>query len=727
MLSGLLNIGQTALNASQAWISVTGSNIANADTEGYTRRYVDQRDAGTLQTKPGGEGMGVNAQQVLRMFDAFLEGSFVRQSTNSSRWNEQSTIMATVENIFNESNRTGVSSALNKFFTAWQDLAQRPDDTASRESLLAYADSLNDLFGSTVKSIKAVQDQMDVSIRQAVDRVNDIAKSIADLNRQITYTTVDGVSNPNDLLDKRDLLVRELATLVNVDVNDHGKGDFTVKLTTGQPLVNGIDYYSLDFLAARSEEHLMPDSPYEGKVHFDGTDSHEYTLEIVDAGNDGTARQMGTDANGISNPMFRVSLDGGKTWLRDDDGNELHYEITDRDGDGNTDPVLVKKLKISFDSSTHFNVGDRFDIVPKTGLYWIEPTRGPQNITPQIRFDGTDNPDRVTGGKLAAYFNVRDDNCGRYLDELDATAGALIWEVNRIHSQGAGNILLDYAQGQQTVEDVNVPLGSPQTILPDAARLQGGNVSFHIYDKTTGAYIGTTPLDFDAATAGIQNFDPATHSLDDVVNAFNAVSVTRPDGTTASPFLASVQDSKLILETNPAANVQFAFGTDSTGLMAALGLNSFFTGSTAADLAVNAQLHSNVNLVAAAQVNPQQDVYFQELANRGDNANALAIGKLADTTVRISTVWKTVSNQTISQYYANQVTTVGADTRLANSNAEYHTALTNNLNDQVDSVSGVNLDEEMSKLIKYQHSYTAAAKLITTADQMLQTLLGLKQ
>ena len=102
MLSGLFNVGQTALNAAQAWISVTGSNIANADTEGYTRRYVDQRDAGTLTAKPGGEGLGVNAQQVLRYFNSFLEGSYVTQSSNSSRWAEQENIMGSVESLYNE-------------------------------------------------------------------------------------------------------------------------------------------------------------------------------------------------------------------------------------------------------------------------------------------------------------------------------------------------------------------------------------------------------------------------------------------------------------------------------------------------------------------------------------------------------------------------------------------------------------------------------------------------
>ena len=93
----------------------------------------------------------------------------------------------------------------------------------------------------------------------------------------------------------------------------------------------------------------------------------------------------------------------------------------------------------------------------------------------------------------------------------------------------------------------------------------------------------------------------------------------------------------------------------------------------------------------------------------------------------ISTVWKTVDNQSITSYYSNLVTTVGSDRLQAKTNAEYNTTLTQDLSDRVASVSGVNLDEELANLIKYQSSYTAAAKLITTADQMLETLLGLKQ
>lgn len=711
MLYGLLNIGQSALNASQAWISVTGNNLANADTEGYSRQYVDQRDAGGLTTKPGAQGLGVNAQQIMRFFDSFLERSYVRQATNSARWDEQDTIMTSLENIFNESNRSGLSSSLNKFFTAWQDLALRPEDTATRESLLSYADNLSDMFGSTMDGIKAIQKEMDVSIGQTVDRVNDLSKAIADLNRQITSNTVDGVSNPNSLLDKRDQLVRELASLADVETIDNGKGNFRVQLTTGQPLVDGQSSYELRVMGPQAENRLTADSAYRGSVQFDGADSHEYTVEIVNGGS----------AGDVPPPQFRVSLDGGKTWLRDDDGKELRFDITDSDGDGTTDQVLVKNLKISFSAADNFHAGDKFDITPKDGLYWIEPTRGPENITPQVGFDGTDNLSRLTGGKLAAYYNIRDDNCGRYMDELNAVASSLIWEVNRIHSQGSGLGMLDYAQGQQRVEDITKALGSAQSILPFSDKLQAGNVNFHFYDKTTGDYKSSGMLDFDPATPGIQNFDPDTHSLEDVRDAINNMVDADGNPLAPPPLNASIQDGKLIIETNPAADVTFGMGADSTGLMAALGINTFFSGDSADSLAVNSQVHSNTNLIASGQVNGQHQ------ANAGDNATATAIGKLADKKITISTLWKTVDNQSISEYYANLVTTVGADRRLSKTNSEYHSALTNDLAERTASVSGVNMDEEMSNLIKFQHSYTAAAKLITTADQMLQTLLGLKQ
>lgn len=708
MLSGLMSIGKSALNASQAWISVTGNNIANADTEGYSRQYVDQRDSYSMTTKPGAQGMGVNAQQVLRYYDAFLERSYVRQSTVSSRWNEQDTIMTTLEGLFNESNRSGVNSSMGLFFEAWKDLALYPDSTAHREALLSYADSMRDMFSSTVDSIKQLQSEMDTSIDEAVSRVNEIAEAIAKLNKQITANTVDGISNPNNLYDERDRLVRELAGLVDVETIDNGKGNFQVQLTTGQPLVDGHQSWEVQMLGPQAENRLKPESTYQGQIEFDGADGFEYTVEIVNGGNVGDTPP----------PQFRVSLDGGKTWLRDDNGQELRYDITDNDGDGKVDPVMVKNLTVSFTDTQNFHAGDCFDIVPKRALYWIEPTRGPENITPQQFLNGTENTDRVTGGKLASYFNIRDDNCNRYLDEVNATAEALIWEVNRLHSQGVGLKPLDYAHGTQSIGAIDQALGSPQAMHAYSDRLQSGNVNFHFYDKTTGDHVSSGMLDFDAATPGIQNFDPSVHTLEDVRDAINS---SFPDAAGNNMLTATIQDGRLLIEANPDSNVSFAMGADSSGLMAALGINGFFSGTNAVDMAVNDMLYQDADYVAAGRVNGQYQM------NVGDNSLANDMGLLATKNVVISTVWKTVDNQSITSYYSNLVTTVGSDRLQSKTNAEYNTTLAQDLDDRVASVSGVNLDEELANLIKYQSSYTAAAKLITTADQMLETLLGLKQ
>lgn len=703
----LFNIGTSALNASSACISTTGNNIANVDTEGYNRQYVRLEDAYALDKRPGAQGQGVNATEIMRRFNKYLEKAYLEKSSVASRWNQQANLMTTVQSLFNESNRTGISSMMSTFFNSWSDLAARPSDTATRQSLLSNADNLARMISSTKSSLEAYQKEMDAAIKDQVDEANNLIKSIAALNKEINAHNIPGVSNPNGLMDQRDLLVRRLSEIVDVTVNDRGAGDYTVSLANGYPLVNGTETFSLETQGPHVEALIRPESNYKGHLVYEGSDSHEYTVEILNGGT----------AGDVPPPSFRVSLDGGKTWVTNDDGTEAQYTISDSDGDGTTDPVKVGNLTLSFDDATNFHATDTFTVVPKSGLYWVEPTRGPVNITPQIAFNGTDNTNRLTGGKLAALYNVRDDNCGRYMDELDALSKSLIWETNRLYSQGAGLDKFSYAQGTYSVypHAQNIPLGMPQSGLPFGGKLTSGNVMFNIYNKDTGDYISGGPLDFDAATPGIQNFDPSVHSLQDVAAAIN--------NTYPGQLKATILDNKLVIESDPDAvpPVEFAVGTDTTGLMAGLGINTFFTGSGASDIAVRDELHTNLNLLNAGAVNGAHEI------NSGDGSIAESIAALSEKAVTISTGWKTSDTQTLNEYYNSTVTSVGADTRTAQTNASYNTALANDLDEQQASLGGVNIDEEMANLIKFQHSYTAAAKLITTADEMLQTLLGLKQ
>ncbi len=723
-INSLLNIGNTALTASQASITVTGNNIANVNTEGYSRQYVVQTDAAALTMRPGQQGQGVKAQEIMRRFSSFLEKSYVQQSSLTSRWSEQSTVMQSVENIFNEANRTGISSQMNTFFKGWQDLSLRPEDTATRTDLISQADSLALLMRDSVAAIKNIQRDMNTAIDDQVKKTNELVTSIAEVNAQIEANTIAGMSNPNSLMDKRDSLTRQLAECLDIEVQDRGGGDYSISTANGMPLLEGNKTYSIEVMPSYSESNLTTGSDFKGEIKFQGTDSHEYTVEMVKGG---TAGKAG-DPN---NPTFRVSLDGGKTWLKDDDGNELNYEVTYSGAagtDGETDPVQVKNLKISFTSAQNLAgqadndptrndpsnpAGDRFTVVPKEGLYWISPSKGPQNITPQIYFDGTDNTSRVHGGKLAAYYNVRDDNCGRYIDELDAVSNSLIWEVNRLHSQGVGTSNLTYAQGNYPVDGRDIPLGMAQSGLPYWDRLESGNVNLFVYDDK-GELLIEKPIDFTGLgtpAGNDSNFDPERHSLADVRDAIN--------NTYGGKLQADIIDQQLVL--TAAKDTTFACGSDTSGLMAALGINTFFAGSKAEDIAVSDDVRNDLTRLAAASVDGQQQV------NDGDNTTAQAIAALAEQAVRISTTWKTSKGLSLNTYYNNTVAVVGADTRACKLNSEYNTALSQDLDDRASAVSGVSLDEEMSNLIKFQHSYTAAAKLITTADQMIQTILGLKQ
>lgn len=733
MAGSLMEIGKSALFASQSCIQTTGNNIANVNTPGYTRQYVRLEDQVALDYKPGRMGQGVDAAEVLRYFDAFLEKSYVYQHSASSRWQKDSTLMSSVENIFNEANRSGISSQMSAFFAAWHDISLRPHDLATREDMLSQADGLGQLIRSTEDSIRFIQDEMNTSIKVDVDRANEIIRAIHDLSVQIKAHTQKGVSNPNDLLDKRDQLTHELSEIVDVEIWNLDD-QFHVRTKAGLTLIDDVyGYFEMAVQGPKSENHpaqLAGNSgglsEYAGKINFSGSDAYEYTLEMVRGGEAGAAPP----------PSFRVSLDGGRSWLKNDDGSDLTFEVPGNDPltPNETRVIQVKNLKITFEDqengNTNFNAGDRFVITPKSGVYFVAPTKGsteglprnavqpytgPLNVTPQAYLDGTENGLRVTGGSLAAYFNIRDNICGGYLDRLDAVTESLIWEVNKLHGQGTGLEKLDFLLADTAVFDKGSPLGLAHSGLHYYDRLTEGNLTLHIFDSRTGDYIGENTLN-----VGGGNFDPKTHTLQDVADAFNAFTVTDSTLATHTPFTAEIISGKLQITIND-PQYQFAMGNDSTGLPAALGLNAFFTGSGSADIAVSDVLRNDPGRIAAGRV----DGAFE--GNEGDNANAAAISALLTEKVLVSTMWQKTTNQSLSEYYNSLVARVGSDTRTSKSNADYNKALNDDLETRVSAVSGVNLDEEMTNLIKFQHSYTAAAKLITTADQMLQTVLSLKQ
>jgi len=687
-INGLLNIGNNALRASQVAINVTGNNVANVNTIGYSRQSVLFQESRPINTYPGQMGNGAYVHEIYRNFDRFLENSFLDQNSQASMWNEKAAIMSSVQSVFNESNTSGVHNQMSEFFGSWSDLAKAPDNLATREALLSQADNLTRLLQDTTRSLDRTKAEMDLYINQSVDAVNEIIDQLAKVNKEIGIQHHPPQSSANTLLDERDRLVRELGTYVDVRVQDNGPHDFKVYLKEGMPLVEGSVKYSISNNAPYYENDTKN---FTGELVVEGEDHNEYIFEFV------------------SGSEFKVSIDGGKTWATDSSGKSTF-----------TVPPVGEKLqvgdlKISFKGGGYlegetpvFDEGDQFYVVPKDSIKWHEPTRGPVGVSQSVNME-------TIGGKLGAYLDARDAAIGKYQAELDALAESLIWEVNRIHSQGSGTDPFTGNTGTTKVEDTNLALGSPWQNIAYSDRLTSGSLNMHFFGDDGKPLITPKVLNFNTTPGGAQeNFDPEKHSLNDVVDAINRTYV---DAAGAPLVTASISNGQIQLVAGE--DVNYKMGSDSTGLWAALGVNTFFAGDNASNISVNPHLADNPGHVNAHAIDGADE------GEEGDNSIATLISKLATEGVNISTAWST-TNESVLDYYAGTIGSVGADTRNARFNAKYYGTLATELGNQALSKTGVNLDEEMLLLIKFQHSYTAAAKLITTADEMFQTLLGLK-
>lgn len=692
-ITSLLSMGAGALRANQAALQVTGNNISNVDTEGYSRQSVVLKDGQYVNTFTGQVGTGVVAQEVVRAHDKFVEAQYLTKVSARDRYQTLYNGLQSVQNLVNESNTDGLNTSLNKFFDDWGDLTTSPESAAVRQTLVDDTETLLSTLRSQADSMRQLEDQANQSIAAGVDQLNELAKDIADLNNQINQTQIDGKSNPNNLYDLRDVKLREMAGLVDISVVDNGKGNITVYTTAGQTVVDGVVAFDFKFEQGQTVRQLSPTSlgppVSDVQAYYDGADNDEYTLKVVSGG------AVGGGA------AFQVSLDGGRTWLTNDDGTTAVYQA-----EAAGSKVRVGDLDIWFanvdDPTTpaadNLNVGDTFTLVPKKALYWYTTAGTAENITPQQYADGTDNTRRLTGGALAGAFLFRDEELGEFQDTLDAFAKSMVWEVNRIHSQGAGLTNFASVLGTNAVVDSTFALDSPTSGLDYGNRLQSGASMMYVYDAngalTASAAISFTPGD----------------SLDDVITAIN--------GAFGGAVTASVVNSRLSIVGTGGAT--FQFGDDSSGVLAALGVNTFLTGSQASDVAVNDVVGTDLNRINAGHVGADG------LVAVGDNLTAKAMTELENTKIAFYVAGKTTVNQTLTDYYASLVSKVGSDTAAASYQATYQAALAAELNEQQLSTSGVNLDEELTNMIKFQHSYQAAAKLVSTANSMFETVLGLK-
>src|SRR6266571_3679651 len=237
-LSGALS----ALYAQQRAMDVTGQNIANANTEGYSRQRIDMKSVGgsevpAMYSVPDGSAGGVTVSDVARVQDAFLEARGRIEHAQNSYLADQNRVYTEVQQAFNEPSDTGVQAQLADVWSAWHDLSNNPGDAAVRTQVLARATTLTDTLHSTHTSLGSLFTTTREQLDAYTADVNTTAGRIARLNQAIVHATNGGLPS-NDLADQRDSLVMHLSEIAGATATAQSDGSTSVYLG-GSSLVNG--------------------------------------------------------------------------------------------------------------------------------------------------------------------------------------------------------------------------------------------------------------------------------------------------------------------------------------------------------------------------------------------------------------------------------------------------------------------------------------------------------
>lgn len=245
---GSLATAYSGLAAARAGIDVTGQNIANAGTAGYTRQRVTQNSIAATQTgfmrgAAALAGQGVSVDGIARLASLTLDAG-VRVATGSSAYADaRATALSALETGLHEPGGDGLSTKLDAFWSSWSELASHPDDPGAASAVLAAAGTVATTLAAGSKTVDAQWSAIRGTVTGQVAQLNDAAKQVADLNGRIRTALASG-GNANELLDQRDQLTEQIATLAGGTTRTNADGTVDV-LLGGNPLVQGTDARSV--------------------------------------------------------------------------------------------------------------------------------------------------------------------------------------------------------------------------------------------------------------------------------------------------------------------------------------------------------------------------------------------------------------------------------------------------------------------------------------------------
>jgi flagellar hook-associated protein FlgK len=770
----VLNTAKQALAAQQLGLNVTGQNISNVNTPGFSRQTAVMDAQRPMNIGGLNLGTGVTVDDITRASDQLLENRLSAQKSTLASYQEAQSYMQVLETQFNETSGDGLSSQISAFWSAWQDLSNNPTGAAERTSLFGTGDQLSQMFNSLSANIQQQSLNTNKEMDSAVSQINTLTAQIADSNEEIVANS--GNSSPNDLLDTRNNLVQKLANLIDIKTFEQPNGSISVVTGSGHTLVYKNDTYAL--------------SSSDGRIYWEGSDNTQVDITDKISGGqiagwltmrdevfpkyqndlDTLAREFIWSTNlqqsqGVGTELFKTPVTG--TYGTDDShmlstldfGNRIDYTGGFKMWvhDANTYPPTAKSIKVDMGVSSATPTYGAGAFAGHDAAYDVQVVNGGTVGTDTIDLKWRVNGGSWTTTSMAGNSVTIDGQTLNFTNGDKLDSGNMV----TVHSDASGTpipLSLGVTGTANSLLDTytfNVTSGGTSAV-PRTLTWHNGNSegTINLDAGVSTATVDGMTLDFGATSTlvtgdeftistdntGTGTFAPASDwhwTLDSFADAFNNAADQVAGGVAGSGYVqASVNADNTLTFTPKSTDYSFGFsddgsGTDAfsdAGLTAALGINSFFDGNNALGMKMNSVLNDK-NLIAAGQINGDSGDF-----GVGDSRNALAIAGLQNQTgdmvqwtfERGKDPYSSLVTTTMEGYYQGMIGSMGVKAASINRNADFSKTLANQIEQQRDSISGVNLDEEMVNLMKYQHAYAAASKLLTTADDMLTTLINSK-
>ncbi len=250
-LFGILQIGAKGVSAAQAGLDTTGHNIANANTEGYSRQRVIQRAANPLVTPYGTLGQGVDISGVERIRDDFIERQVRNANSDAAFFQQQEVVFGEIAAIMNDplspisesasqSGTGGLNNLLARFYAAWNELAANPEAPEARSATIESGVTLAETFGQIDTDLLALRRDLDTRVAMRVEEINTLADDLARINERVAVAEVGENTSANDLRDERDRILRRLSDIVPIETAITESGLVSVQILGNRLVDNNV-------------------------------------------------------------------------------------------------------------------------------------------------------------------------------------------------------------------------------------------------------------------------------------------------------------------------------------------------------------------------------------------------------------------------------------------------------------------------------------------------------